>query len=371
MNTAKRADLFPTTTTSASAVVSGAASYSSLSATMVPTSLLASGFGLASVISFLLWRDMEVRADMLSSDDGSSSKGDAFLSLASPTSSATTNDDYSKEEGESSSIEKLASQTRTRLYIHLSIFGLLSLGAHGSYYFSNHAPFLGMSAAIINIHNTLACVSALMKETKMNGLSLRELSMMWPVSLFQSKKKKGEKEGESTDDDDRLELSSFIFRLGTIATLLRCIPVCRHIYESITSLQSLSSSVATAILAGKSDTKAAELLTNGARLLSLKIATLARLTLVAGASHTLYNSNKKLKMTKNGEVSLCHHPFFNVLSGMLGLGSVAVGGTIMFDTFIHTTKTAYTLGRGIGGGMMIVIFGMFALWNAVVGYQSS
>jgi len=116
---------------------------------------------MAAGVSFLLWRDLENRADMVSNDDGESHKGDWFLSL----SNFSGRDDDDDSEGDSdSNMEKFASRTRARLYFHLSLFGLLNLGAHGGYILSNQAPFLGASAAIINVHNTLACVSALMKE---------------------------------------------------------------------------------------------------------------------------------------------------------------------------------------------------------------
>jgi len=304
LNTVKRAELFP--------VVEGGST--SLLATLVPTTSLAFGFGLAATVSFLLWRDMESRADLLISDDGTSSKGDWFLSL-----SSKSND---KNEDE---IEKFASKTRTRLYLHLSIFGLLSLGAHIGYYFSRDAPFLGMSAAIINIHNTLACVSALIKETD-GGLvgGLKKL-VSWPMSLFQSKK------GEI----EKLGISAFVFRLGSVAALMQYIPTCRSITLQVTSL-------------------ATEASTSPARLLCLKIASLARLSLVAGVSHTIYTSFKTV-----GEES-SRHPFFAVLSGMLGLGSLSVAGALIFDQ-----------SGLLGSSFVLVVFGLTALWNSVLGVLSS
>ena len=131
LNNSKRLELFPTAAT-----------------TLVPTALLASGFGLAAGVAFLLWRDMEIRSDMVASDDGTSNKGDSMLALTS--------------DGDDNGF---ASQTRSRLCLHLSLFGLLNLGAHAGYYFSGaSAPFLGMSAVIINVHNTLTCVSAMRME---------------------------------------------------------------------------------------------------------------------------------------------------------------------------------------------------------------
>jgi len=303
LNTAKRAELFP--------VVEGA---STSLATLVPTTSLATGFGLAATVSFLLWRDMESRADILMSDDGTSSKGDWFLSLSSKS------NDKNEEE-----IEKFASKTRTRLYLHLSMFGLLSLGAHIGYYYSRDAPFLGMSAAIINIHNTLACISALIKESE-GGLvgGLKKL-VSWPMSLFQSKK------GEI----GKLGVSAFVFRIGSVAALMQCIPICR-----LTSLQVRS--------------LATEASTSVARLLCLKIASLARLSLIAGVSHTIYTSFKTV-----GEES-SRHPFFSVLSGMLGLGSLSVAGALIFDQ-----------SGLLGSSLVLIVFGLTALWNSVLSVLSS
>ena len=305
LNTAKRAKLFP--------VVEGGSS--SLLATLVPTTSLASGFGLAATVSFLLWRDMENRADILMSDDGTSSKGDWFLSL-----SSQSNDIKNWEE-----IEQFASKTRTRLYLHLSMFGLLSLGAHIGYYFSREAPFLGMSAAIINIYNTLACVSALIKETD-GGLVGGLIKLIsWPMSLFQSKK------GEI----GKLGVSAFVFRIGSVAALMHCIPTCRSITLQVTSLSTEAS-------------------TSAARLLCLKIASLARLSLVAGVSHTIYTSFKTV-----GEES-SRHPFFSVLSGMLGLGSLSVASALIFDQ-----------SGLLGSSLVLILFGLTALWNSVLGVLSS
>jgi len=303
LNTAKRAELFP--------VVEGG---STSLATLVPTTSLASGFGLAATVSFLLWRDMESRADALTSDDDTSSKGDWFLSL-----SSQSNDENEDE------IEEFASKTRTRLYLHLSMFGLLSLGAHIGYYYSRDAPFLGISAAIINIHNTLACISALIKESD-GGLAggLRKL-VTWPMSLFQSKK------GEI----GKLGVSAFVFRIGSVAALMQCIPTCRSITLQATSL-------------------ATEASTSAARLLCLKIASLARLSLIAGVSHTIYTSFKTV-----GEES-SRHPFFSVLSGMLGLGSLSVAGALIFDQ-----------SGLLGSSLVLIVFGLTALWNSVLSVLSS
>ena len=312
LNTAKRAELFP--------VVESAST--SLVATLVPTTSLATGFGLAATVSFLLWRDMESRADVLMSDDGTSSKGDWFLSL-----SSKSNDENEKE------IEQFASKTRTRLYLHLSMFGLLSLMAHAGYYYSRSAPFLGMSAAIINIHNTLACISALIKETD-GGLvgGLKKL-VSWPMSLFQSKK------GEI----EKLGLSAFVFRIGSVAALMQCIPICRLIALQVTSL-------------------ATEASTSAARLLCLKVAALARLSLIAGVSHTIYTSFKTV-----GEES-SRHPFFAALSGMLGLGSLSVAGSLIFDALVNNNAAQSGL---LGSGFVLVVFGLTALWNSVLGVLSS
>ena len=83
LNKSKRAELFPFTIAAAAST----SSPSSLSTSvLVPTALLSSGFALASGVAFLLWRDMENRADG-ESDEGCDvdRMGDWFLSLSSRT----------------------------------------------------------------------------------------------------------------------------------------------------------------------------------------------------------------------------------------------------------------------------------------------
>ena len=60
----------------------------------------------------------------------------------------------------------VASRTiRARLLLHLSVFGTLCLAGQSlGYRLSTAAPFLGLSAAGVNVHNVLACASALTKK---------------------------------------------------------------------------------------------------------------------------------------------------------------------------------------------------------------
>ena len=169
-------DLFP----AAAALVSlsGAGTTAALAAsllmTIVPTALFASGSALASGVSYLLWKDMEIGADMTTLDDGESSKGDWFLSLS------TANNDE-----DSGFFPKFAWQTQAMFCLHFSLFGLLCLGAHAGCYQSNQATFIGMTVVVINVHNTLASVSALTKKEGAKDWMLQVL--MWPLRLFQSK----------------------------------------------------------------------------------------------------------------------------------------------------------------------------------------
>ena len=378
LNTAKRTLLFPITTTQSATTTTAAAaalnaissSSSSLRATIIPTTLLASGFGLASIISFLLWRDLETRADMLSSDDGrSSSKGDDFLSLSTTTttslSSAAT---IETDNNEADDVGLFASQTRTTLYAHLSIFGILSLASHTGYYFSKQAPFLGMSAAIINIHNTLAYVSALLKEKNVEvggggvGLvgGLLKLLVMWPIKLFQSKEQDVVNEDEDgSGNKNKLELSSFIYRLGTIVAYMQCIPICKYLYTTIRLLLMPSSSTGGVVVQQE-----LLLLPNVARAICLKIASVARLSLVAGALHSLYTANKS-KVYR-------HHPFFTVLGGMFGVGCLSVTGAILFDTLTGSTSSLTVLSSvAVRNGLTVMLFGLFAVYNSVKGIIAS
>ena len=146
----------------------------------------------------------------------------------------------------------------------------------------------------------------------------------WPMSLFHSKK------GEI----GKLGVSAFIFRIGSVAALMQCISICKPISLQVRSLATEASTII-------------------ARLLCLKIASLARLSLVAGVSHTIYTSFKTV-----GEES--RHPFFAVLSGILGLGSLSIAGAMIFDQSEYIIES-----------LVLFIFGLTALCNSVLGILSS
>jgi hypothetical protein len=189
LNKAKRQYLFP------------AAAVGEVASNLVYTALLASGFALASSVSFVLWRDFDVRSEMDNESDNGEEikKGDWFLSLSCFT--------------ERESNKQLVSQTRKMLYFHLAIFGLFNLGAHAGYYFSDQAPFLGLSAAAINVHNTLAVANALLKETSVIDLITQVLN--WPLKLFRG----GDETTKSSVDP-----MTFLFQLSAVAFWVRCIP---------------------------------------------------------------------------------------------------------------------------------------------------
>jgi len=285
---------------------------------------------MAAGVSFLLWRDLENRADMVSNDDGESHKGDWFLSL----SNFSGRDDDDDSEGDSdSNMEKFASRTRARLYFHLSLFGLLNLGAHGGYILSNQAPFLGASAAIINVHNTLACVSALMKEEGSKDLVL-------PLRLF--KRKKGLK-----------KLTPAIFNLGALVASLRCVMTIVIIKDGV--------SLSSALVNAPGDSTAA--IVTLARELSLKVATVARLSLFAGISRAV-----SLSVTDDGDgvVRFRKHPFFAGLSGIIGLACLGTSGAMLFDSFGSSSFVSAKLVIPIAW----LMFGLFAMYDSVSGIGS-
>lgn len=333
LNKAKRATLFPVL--DAAGAVSTTATVTaapSLAATAAPTALLAAGFALAGGVSFLLWRDMEIGAEMLGAEDGGSDKGDRFLALSSP-----TNGRWEDEGG----IQKFASEARARLSFHLSLFGALCLAAHGGFYFSDQAPFLGVSAAIINVHNTLACIGALMKEEGAKEWMARAVT--WPLRLFRRDGKVGGR------GKQRPEFASFVFRLAAGMAGLRCFRVGQRAVGLV--LQG-------ALLAAAPGPKDAAVI-NHARLLSLEVASLARLSLFAGVSQLLHASASTAQ--RNNEVR--NHPFFSALSGGLGVGAVGVGGILLVDSLRSTLAKVH----GAAGGALLVIFGLFAGYHSVMG----
>jgi len=336
LNTAKRSDLF----------TSGASS--SLSTTSVPTALLASGFGLASAASFLLWRDMEIEADAMGAEDGRSDKGDRHLSLSS---SANVDDDddegdYRREEAS----KMFASRTRTRLCLHLSLFGALSLGANAGRYFAAEAPFLGMTGVIINAHNVLACAAAVWKEERAkDGLGPTK----WLIGLF-----RGDEEG-GMEKKEKSGMSSLIFRVVALGVWARCIQLSKGVLILGTDL------LATGAGAGVA-TESSIAVVDDARRLCLQIASLARLTLVAGVSRTLCVSTGKA----GRRIGFGRHPFFNVLSAVLGVGCLSVGGTVLFDAFGPLTS-ASNASMAVGGGILVVLFGLFAGYNSVSGFLAN
>uniref|UniRef100_A0A7S2Q259 Uncharacterized protein n=1 Tax=Skeletonema marinoi TaxID=267567 RepID=A0A7S2Q259_9STRA len=308
INKVKRADLFP-------ALIQGAE-------VVIPAATLASGFFISSGVAFLLWRDLEIRSETLGGDE--SKKGDWFLSLS------TTND----EDAES---EKFATETRQRLLIHLSLFGILNLGAHAGLLFTDQAPFLGVSAAIINVHNTLACLSALVKEKSVPELITQAVS--WPISLFKS----GGREESAAKKEGVI---SYLFRLSAVAAWMRCIPVCKSLF-------------ALAMGATVPDTIN---IVDKARELSLTVASLARLTLTAGVAKTLYASSA------SSTDSIRNHPFFATLSGMMSMVCFGLGGTMLYSSLILNISLSKAI---LGEAALLVVFGLVSGYNSVASFIAS
>jgi hypothetical protein len=239
LNKSKRLALFPTTTLS-----------STITSTITTTSLLAtaqlsSGFALAVGVSFLLWRDMENRVV-------ESSSGDSFLSLSSSSDGVSS---INKEEEDTT---VLATRIRVRLLLHLTVFGILCLtGQSMGYYFSNQAPFLGLSAAAVNIHNVLLCISTLMKEVKQEGSETTTSN-----NIQQLYKSNSSKDGRRRNI---AQWTQFLFRLGTVAAYVRCLVVGKYI---IALTLGLLSSVSVAGGVGIASSTAT---VSNARLLSLQL----------------------------------------------------------------------------------------------------
>eukprot|EP00986_Skeletonema_menzelii_P008555 scaffold3643_cov132-Skeletonema_menzelii.AAC.5 len=309
LNKAKRNDLFPL-------IIQGAG-------VVNPSAALASGFAISSCVAFLLWRDTEIRSETLGGDE--SQKGDWFLSLS------ANNDDEDDAE-----LETFVSETRQRLLAHLSLFGILNIGAHGGLLFTDQAPFLGMSAAIINVHNTLAYVSALVKEKSLSGLIAQAVS--WPISLFKS----GRGEGAAKKEG----LISYLFRLSAVAAWMRCIPVCKSLFALATGAAALD----TINIVDK------------ARELSLTVAYLARLTLTAGVAKTLYAASA------SSVDSIRNHPFFATLSGMLSMICFGVGGTMLYSSLILNVSVSKAL---LGESALLVVFALVTGYNSITSFIAS
>jgi hypothetical protein len=161
----------------------------------------------------------------------------------------------------------------------------------------------------------------------------------------------------------RWEWTPFLFRLGTVAAYVRCLVVGKDI---IALTLGLLSSVAGVGIASSTAT------VSNARLLALQVATLARLTLFAGVTNVLHTISTTAASTVKEEDSLRHHPFFATLSGMLGLGCLCVGGTIMLETFLllNSVNTAIISNQpAVLGGLLLMLFGTFACWNSVLGIK--
>ena len=131
---------------------------------------------------------------------------------------------------------------------------------------------------------------------------------------------------------------------------MRCIPVCQRIHALASGLLSGGIAESTSIV-------------NDVRQLSLQVASLARLTLFAGASNALHDA------TSTHHDHFRHHPFFTTLSRMLGLGCLGLGGTMLIEYFVSPVSSANAvLSQAVLGGALLMMFGMFAIWNLVMGF---
>ena len=314
LNKAKRTDLFPT---------------SAISIT-IPASKLAAGFVTAASVAFLLWRDYEIQSETLGGEE--SKKGDWFLSLS-------TND-------KSEESEIFAAGTRQRLMFHLSLFGLLNLACHVGFTFSNQAPFLGMSAGIINAHNTLVCVTALVKEGGITSLARQALS--WPLSLFQSSGEEG-----NTTAKKKEGMTPFLFRLASVTAWMWCIPTIKSLLALINGMTATTSGAATVDTIN---------IANKARDFSLTVASLARLTLNAGVAKTLYSASK------SSNDSVRNHRFFATLSGLSSMIGFGLGGAMLYSSLILNISASTTV---LAEAALSVVFALVSGYYSVSSFVAS
>jgi hypothetical protein len=313
LNKAKRIDLFPTT-----------------ASIIMPASKLAAGFATAASVAFLLWRDYEIQSETLGGEE--STKGDWFLSLS--------NNDKSEES------EIFAAETRQKLLFHLSLFGLLNLACHVGFTFSNQAPFLGMSAGIINVHNTLVCVTALVKEEGITSLIRQALS--WPLTLFLSS---GEEGNTTTAKKDGM--TPFLFRLASVTAWMWCIPTLKSLV-ALTNGMSATTSGAAAV-----DTIN---IANKARDFSLTVASLARLTLNAGVAKTLYS------VSKSSNDSIRNHRFFATLSGLSSMIGFGLSGAMLYSSLVLNISASTTV---LAEATLSVLFALVAGYYSVSSFVAS
>ena len=259
-------------------------------------------------------------------DGEESTKGDWFLSLS--------NNDKSEES------KAFVSETRQRLLFHLSLFALLNLACHVGFTFSNQAPFLGMSAGIINVHNTLVCVTAMVKEEGITSLIRQAFS--WPLSLFQSS---GEVDNAAAKKKEGM--TPFLFRLASVTAWMWCIPT----FKSLLAL--VNGMAATAGGAAAVDTIN---IANKARDFSLTIASLARLTLNAGVAKTLYS------VSKSSNDSIRNHRFFATLSGMSSMIGFGLGGALLYSSLVLNISASTTV---LAEAALSVVFALVAGYYSV------
>ena len=178
-------------------------------------------------------------------------------------------------------------------------------------------------------------------------------ALTWPVRSF-----RGGDEDVGKEKRDR-RLTPLLFRLGAVTACARCIPACRRIYALASGLP----------LSGGGVAESATIV-NDARQLSLHVASLARLTLFAGASNALHDATSSNSTCRD---HFRNHPFFATLSGMMGLGCLGVGGTILFESFVVSPGCSLladaVLSQAVAGGVLLNMFGLFESWNSVIGFD--
>jgi len=252
--------------------IGGKVAYSNICTTI----LLASGFMLAAGLSFVLSRSL----NMDDEDNRSSNK------LRSTSTTAKSMYNF------------ITNQERSRQKMHLLLFsfGIVNLGANIN---PTSAPFLGMSGFIINTHNALIGLNGWMKDTIVEGRTVKQEIMNTCKSIVHSLlPQRNTVSVDSASMTMWQKLTSSMLSLAIIVSIINIIAI-------------TNASLLPYYAMGKMKVAPIEHL----QLIGLQWASLARSILCGGLCSMLKDEvdNGRFSM-KNG----------NIMNGLLGVGALAV-----------------------------------------------